>query len=102
MKRLFSTKYWWIYALLALVLVNIIAFTVHLRLDLTTEKRFTLSQQTRKLLQGLESPVRITVFLEGDMPSGFRQLSNATREMLQEFREISRNKVVFDFERPGA
>ena len=102
MKRLFNTKFWWIYILLGLVVVNILAFTFHFRVDLTTEKRFTLSQPTRKLLQSLESPVHITVFLEGDMPSGFRQLSNATKEMLQEFREISRNKVVFDFDRPGA
>jgi len=102
MKKLFSSKYWWVYLIAVLVLVNMLAYAFHFRLDLTNEKRFTLSQPTRKLLQNLKSPVRVTVFLEGDMPAGFRQLSNASAEMLQEFREISRNNVVFTFEKPGA
>jgi ABC-2 type transport system permease protein len=102
MKKLFNSKYWWISLIVLLVLVNMLAFLFHFRIDLTSEKRFTLSQPTRQLLQNLKSPVRITVFLEGDMPAGFRQLSNASAEMLQEFREISNNNVVFSFEKPGA
>src|SRR6478735_3147240 len=102
MKKLFNSKFWWIYLIVLLVLVNMFAFAFHFRLDLTSEKRFTLSGATKHLLQNLKSPVRITVFLEGDMPAGFRQLSNASAEMLQEFREISHNKVIFTFEKPGA
>src|SRR5678815_3712675 len=94
MKKLFNSKYWWIYLIVVLVLVNMLAFLFHFRIDLTSEKRFTLSEPTKKLLRNLKSPVRVTVFLEGDMPAGFRQLSNASAEMLQEFREISHNKVI--------
>jgi len=45
-------KYWWIAALAALVLVNIIASFVHMRADLTAEKRYTLSPSTRRMLDG--------------------------------------------------
>jgi ABC-2 type transport system permease protein len=102
MKKLFNSKFWWIYLIVLLVLVNLLAFIFHFRIDLTSEKRFTLSEPTKNLLQNLKSPVRITVFLQGDMPAGFRQLSNASAEMLQEFREISNNNVIFSFEKPGA
>jgi len=102
MKKLFNSKFWWIYLIVLLVLVNMLAFAFHFRIDLTSEKRFTLSEPTKQLLRNLKSPVHVTVFLQGDMPSGFRQLSNATAEMLQEFREISNNNVVFSFEKPGA
>ncbi|HSB93935.1 MAG TPA: GldG family protein, partial [Flavitalea sp.] len=102
MKKLLNSTFWWVYLIVLLVLVNMLAFAFHFRIDLTSEKRFTLSQPTKTLLRNLKSPVHITVFLEGDMPAGFRQLSNASAEMLQEFREISKNNVVFSFEKPGA
>lgn len=101
MKKLLTKKYWWIYILALLALLNFVSYLFHFRIDLTSEKRYTLSRPTRQLLNNLREPVNITVFLSGDMPAGFRQLSNASNEMLQEFRELSRNNVQFTFERPG-
>lgn len=101
MKKLLTKKYWWLYILVLLFVLNYLSYLFHFRIDLTSEKRYTLSAPTRHLLKSLKEPVTITVFLSGDMPAGFRQLSNASNEMLQEFRELSRNNVQFNFERPG-
>lgn len=101
MKRILSTKYWWVACIAALVLVNFVASILHFRLDLTSEKRFTVSEPTRKLLRNLQGPVSITVFLNGDMPAGFRQLANSSDEMLREFRELAGSNLQFDFQRPG-
>jgi gliding-associated putative ABC transporter substrate-binding component GldG len=54
------------------------------------------------LLQGLKDPVSVTVFLEGDMPAGFRQLAERTRELLQEFKEYGRTNIQFQFSKAGA
>ncbi|MGZ5245886.1 MAG: gliding motility-associated ABC transporter substrate-binding protein GldG [Flavitalea sp.] len=101
MEKILRSKYGWILAIIALVVVNYIASLVHARYDLTSEKRYTLSAPTKTLLNGLKEPVSITVFLEGDMPAGFKQLSNSSRELLEEFRELSRNNINVKFERPG-
>lgn len=101
MKKVLSSPYWWLFLLAALVLVNLIASLFHFRIDLTSEKRYTLSKPTKELLRSLDDEVHITVFLEGDMPAGFRKLSNASKELLAEFREISGNSVRVDFSRPG-
>lgn len=101
MKKIISSKYWWLYVLAGLVLVNYLASLFHVRMDLTSEKRYTLSQPTKELLASLNDEVMITVFLEGDMPAGFKKLSNASRELLSEFREISGNAVRVEFSRPG-
>jgi hypothetical protein len=61
---------------------------VHARIDLTEEKRYTLSSPTRQLLANLQEPVNITIFLAGDMPAGFRKLAQSTGDILQEFQEI--------------
>ena len=101
MEKILRSKYGWIIAIIALVAINYIASVVHARYDLTSEKRYTLSTPTKNLLNGLKEPVNITVFLEGDMPAGFKQLSNSSRELLEEFRELSRNNINIRFERPG-
>jgi ABC-2 type transport system permease protein len=101
MKKILSSKYWWIILLLILVLINYVASVVHFRLDLTEEKRYTLSSPTKRLLQNLKKPVSIHVFLSGNLPAGFKKLSKSTEELLQEFRELSGNKVQFTFEKPG-
>lgn len=101
MKKLIGSKYWWVYTLLALIVINVLASQIHFRYDLTKEKRYTLSTPTRQLLKGLDGPVSITVFLEGDMPSGFRQLAERTRELLQEFQEYGRTNIQVQFSKPG-
>lgn len=102
MKKLLASKYWWLSLLIVLVGVNYLASLVHFRLDLTQEKRYTLSEPTKKLLRGLTDPVTVTVLLEGDnMPAGFRRLSNSARELLQEFKETGKANIQYKFQKPS-
>ena len=70
-------------------------------LDLTEEKRYTLTDATRNLLEGLDDVVFIKVLLEGDFPAGFKRLQAATRDVLDDFRSAS-GYVEYEFEDPGA
>ena len=101
MKKVLSSKYWWVILIVLLVLINYVASILHFRVDLTEEKRYTVSTPTKRMLKNLKEPVSITVFLSGDLPAGFKKLSKSTDELLQEFREISDNKIQFNFEKPG-
>lgn len=66
------------------------------RLDLTEEKRYTLSESTLKILKSVDKPLQVDVYLEGDFPASFRQLQNETRFMLEEFRKVN-PKIDFKF-----
>lgn len=59
------------------------------RFDLTQEKRYTLTEATIKTLKSVKKPMTIEVYLEGDFPASFKQLSNETRFLLEEFRKIN-------------
>lgn len=59
------------------------------RFDFTQEKRYTLSESTLKVLNSIQKPLTVEVYLEGDFPASFRQLRNETEFMLQEFRKIN-------------
>lgn len=87
--------------MLILVALNVLASRFHARWDLTAEKRFTLSPGTRTLLENLEGTVHIRVFLKGKFPAGFRQLSESTQEILQEFRQYAGSRLDFEFVDPG-
>ncbi|NDA61474.1 MAG: gliding motility-associated ABC transporter substrate-binding protein GldG [Chitinophagia bacterium] len=70
------------------------------RIDLTTEKRFSLSPSTRQLLNDLDSTVTIQVFLTGDLPADYKKLSVATAELLDEFKTVSHNHLRVSFVLP--
>ena len=87
--------------LVGLAAINWLASQFHFRIDLTQEKRFTLSPATKKMLSGLNDRVAITVFLDGEMPAGFKKLTNSTRELLQEFKESGKANIQFRFVKPS-
>jgi ABC-2 type transport system permease protein len=87
-----------------LVMLIAVVYTstfIRYRIDLTSEKRFSLNESTKKLLASLDSTVNITVFLTGNLPSDYKKLSIAANDMLSEFRDISHNNIRFRFEKPG-
>lgn len=84
-----------------LIIINILSSFAFYRLDLTADKRYTLSPSTRNMLKELDGPVTFKVYLEGDFPAGFQRLRNETREMLNQFRAYSKN-IQFEFIDPSA
>jgi len=80
------------------VALNVIATYYFKRVDLTGDKRYTLSTTTKTILKNLKDQIYIKVYLDGkDLPSGFRALSENTREMLDEFRVIGGDKIQYEF-----
>jgi gliding-associated putative ABC transporter substrate-binding component GldG len=75
---------------------------LRLRYDLTGDKRFTLSQPTRKVLSHLKNDVFIQVYLDGEIPIPLKRLKRSVSEMLDEFRIASGRKVDFEFINPSA
>ena len=102
MKKLFNHKFTWL-GLLGLFVCIVIASNYYpYRLDLTAEKRFSVSTATKKILTELGSTVTITVFLTGDLPADYRKLNQATQDLLNDFKSITRgNTLKISFQKPG-
>ncbi len=73
-----------------LIVLNVIGSFMYTRFDLTTEKRYTLSDTSKEILKNLDDYVYFRVYLEGDFPAGFKKLRKETKEMLDEFRAYSK------------
>ena len=76
-----------------LILLNVAAQQFYSRIDFTKEKRFTLTEKSRQVLQTGAEEVNITVFLEGDLPSAFKRLRNATQDLLADYKASSKIKM---------
>ncbi len=88
--------------LLVLVFVNIIGNYLFTRFDLTAEKRFTLSEPTKKMLKGLDDQLFFRVYLEGDdLSPQYRRFRNEIKDMLDQFRAYNRN-VEYEFFDPAS
>ena len=101
MKKFSKSKYGWIIIVAVFLLAVYASVFIRYRIDLTAEKRFSLSEPTRQLLQQLDTPVTIKVFLTGDLPADYKKLSIATNDLLNEFRDAGNNLVRISFEKPG-
>jgi gliding-associated putative ABC transporter substrate-binding component GldG len=101
LNRLLHLRFGWLLLLAILVAVNALLRVFHVRADLTAEKRYTISQPTTNLLKGLQDKVEVTVFMEGDLPAGFRKLAGATEDMLSSFKSVAGQNLSHRFTRPG-
>ncbi|MFH1319241.1 MAG: gliding motility-associated ABC transporter substrate-binding protein GldG [Bacteroidota bacterium] len=87
--------------IIIIILVNLISSFKFERFDLTSEKRYSLSQATKELIKGLDDIVYVKVYLEGEFPAGFLRLRNAAKEMLDEFRAYSKSNIEYEFINPS-
>ncbi len=74
-----------------LVVLNLFAFNVlsenhHARWDLTEDRKYTLSPDTKRILKGIDDLITIKYFVSRDLPSGWAAIREATEDLLEEFR----------------
>ena len=84
-----------------LVFINIISSYVSGFIDLTADKRFTLTEPTKNLVSNIDELVSTKVYLVGDFPSGIMSLQEATTDILKQFKKLN-NNFIFDFDDPSA
>ena len=97
-------RYWWVIAIVGVVLLNVAAHFCVLRLDLTDDQRYSLSAATKELLNELDAPVEVTVYLAGDLNPSFQRLKNATAEMVEEMGKLrpTKSPLKGDFADPSS
>jgi gliding-associated putative ABC transporter substrate-binding component GldG len=84
-------------ALIALVItiaLNYVSSYIYSRIDITKDKRYTLSEATKNTIATTEEPIYIDVFLTGEMPPEFKRLQTEVKVLLEEFSEINDNLII--------
>lgn len=74
--------------LVLFVILNVgLYFIPNYRIDFTSDKRYTLSDYTINLLNGMkdEAPLDINIYLSGELNYGFQRLQDATLNLLNDY-----------------
>lgn len=80
-----------------LIAINVLSSFLFFRLDLTKDKRLSLSPTTIQMLKNIDDPIYVRVYMEGDgLPADYQLFKEKTKDILQEFRSYSK-KVHFEF-----
>ncbi len=73
-------------AIILLIILNGLSSLVFTRIDMTQDRRYTLSQAALNTVESLKGEVVVNVLLEGQLPAEFEKLKAETRQLLEEFR----------------
>ncbi|HPD94807.1 MAG TPA: gliding motility-associated ABC transporter substrate-binding protein GldG [Tenuifilaceae bacterium] len=87
-------------SIVALAMLGIISNVYYFRIDLTSDKRYTLNQLTKDILKDLKGSLYVKVYLDGDLPVGFTKMEKSLSETLDEFKVIANDKVQVEFVNP--
>ncbi|MCU0436889.1 MAG: gliding motility-associated ABC transporter substrate-binding protein GldG [Raineya sp.] len=89
--------------LMVIGITNFVAQNWIFRIDLTEDKRYTISDATKEILENLNDEIRIKVYLEGEnLPASYRMFRNTIAENLGEFKRYAGKNLKFKFIDPLA
>ncbi|RAR73939.1 gliding motility-associated ABC transporter substrate-binding protein GldG [Flavobacterium aciduliphilum] len=92
LKKLFLT-------ISSVILLNFAGYFYFKRFDLTSDKRYTLSETSLNIIKEVKNPLYVDVFLEGYFPGEFKKLQTETQQLLEEFKAYNPN-IIFQFVNP--
>lgn len=88
------------FTILILIVLNVLSSQFFKRFDLTSDKRYTLSETTLNTLKNVKDPIYIDVYLDGDFPVEFKRLQSETYQLLEEYKAYNSN-IIFKFTNPN-
>ena len=90
MKNIWN-KYYWLLIIVVIIIANILIDESPWMLDLTADKRYSLTSGTIELLQKQEEPILAEVLFEGDFPAGYQRLQSGVKDILRRMQSYYPN-----------
>ena len=87
--------------LMVVVIANQLISKYPLRFDLTEEKRYSISDASKQLLKSLDDVAYVEVYLDGELPSGFKRLKKSIQETLDDFQFYAGQNIEYKFIDPS-
>jgi ABC-2 type transport system permease protein len=75
--------------IVVLLVISIVSGQLFFRIDLTAEKRYSINDVSISLVKNLKEPVNITLYLDGELPAGFRNLKKSIQEKIADYNAYS-------------
>lgn len=84
-----------------LICINILADSFIIRLDLTDDKSYTLSEASEDIAQSVQNPITIEGYFSAGLPPQLAQVQRQFKDFLDEYRAYSGGNVEYTFLNPN-
>jgi len=84
-----------------LLVVNLLSNEFHIRLDLTDEKQYTLSQATIDILNNLEEPITVKAYFSKNLPANIAKTRQDFQELLIEYSKRADGNILYELINPN-
>ena len=91
----------WAGGMMIIILINYIFSFWSAGFDLTADKRYTISETSLAFVRELDEPMELTVYLDGDIPLGFRRLAASAAYIVNRYHSVTKGRFSFKLEVPG-
>ncbi|MBN2829078.1 MAG: Gldg family protein [Candidatus Cloacimonetes bacterium] len=84
-----------------LVVLNLISLNLFHRFDFSKEKKFTLSDSSKKIVGNLEDNLIIKAYFSKNLPNQYADLGRYVRDILSDYQTYSKGHLKYDFINPN-
>lgn len=81
------------FMVVAILVIGFISHQLFFRLDMTAEKRYSITDVSKQMVKKLERPVDITLYLAGELPAGFRKLQKSIEEKIADYNAYASQPI---------
>ncbi|MEM7040516.1 MAG: Gldg family protein, partial [Bacteroidota bacterium] len=100
LKRLYSTLGTGLALIGIIVFVNLIGNKLYTRIDLTGDRRHSVSEVSKEIMGNLKSPLFITCYYGGDLPPYYKKFEEGIANYLNELIPYANGNFDFQFVTP--
>ncbi len=83
------------------VVLNLISDGMYFRLDFTEDRRYTLSNATKNILDEIEDVISVKAYFTEELPPQLAYVRKDLQDQLIEYEELSNGNIVFEFINPN-
>lgn len=88
----------------AVILLNIISSFLYKRIDMTEDKRYSLSAGTISFLENpdnFQNRLSLKIYFDGKLPAELKHFRNSIEDKLKEFKQYAGNRIEYQFIDPN-
>lgn len=74
---------------------------IHFRLDLTGDRRYSISANTRSMLRALRKPVHVEFLLGGEVDANVARLKRSCNDIIDEFNSYTAQNITYHYTNPS-
>ncbi len=84
-------------SLAVIVFVNYTAGFINIKIDLTKDKKYSLSPVSKEILKNLDDKVSIKVYLDGKLSIPYKKFRRSIEDKLEEFKIYGKGRLSYTF-----